>query len=208
MKTGHSHPRNVRRNSPIILLVLLMATGVFIPNYAGGTDWAAEVVNYSPVMRNGTPEAPYRDPSRALGVPDWDGHDICTSCTFVSLGYGGSITLGFSVAFSGGGSTDGDILVYEVGPSSENTVVEVSADAVTWYVVGTATGDWYSAVNIDDNGFGPDAQLWYVRLTDVAGQGQQSGPNLGADIDGVGVVTTHPVSAEPSNWGAIKSIYR
>jgi len=192
-----------------LLITMTAATGMLIPETAAGTEWATDVAGYAPGMVDDTPTAPYRDPSNALGAPDYDGQGHCTDCTFVSLGRGGSLTVTFSVPFSGGGTTSGDILVYEIGPSVEHTYVQVSVDGISWHSVGTATADSYSSINIDDNGFGPDARLYFVRLIDIADQGQQTGTNLGADIDAVGVVNTHaPTPVEQWTWGGIRALYR
>jgi hypothetical protein len=163
--------------------------GVEFPQ--GVRSFADAVVLYDP----GRPEPtePHQGKANALGAPDYKGNNSCTSqdsCTFVSLGSGGSITLRFTDnSLTGSGSTDFDLWIFEVGPDVEDTFVEVSQDGVTWASVGKVTGG-RRGIDIDAYGFGPNARLSYVRLTDDPNEGHTTGATVGADIDAVGAIAS------------------
>jgi hypothetical protein len=174
---------------------------------AGAVSFADAVVSYGPVIVSVQPTAPHRDPSTALGIPDFTSDADCTgdpSCTFVSLGAGGSIVLGFTNnALTGSGNATPDLHIFEVGPDVEDTAVEISKDGLTFSPVGTVFGST-SSIDIDAFGFGPADQFFFVRLTDVAGEGATSGITVGADIDAVGAIATVPVSVpEPGVLGIL-----
>jgi hypothetical protein len=190
-----------------LIVIVLLLTGVTFPAYAvfigntqGGTDFpqgsasfADAFVNYSPVINSGQPTDPYRGASNAVGLPDYSGANTCASqgtCTFVSLGDGGSITLQFvDNKLTGSGDSALDIWIFEVGPDIEDTFVEISKDGITWSAVGKVFGST-AGINIDAYGFGISDLFSYVRLTDDTNEGGQSGNTVGADIDAVGAIST------------------
>jgi hypothetical protein len=190
------------------LLTAHPASAVFIGNVQGGTEFpsgaisfADEVVDYSPILVSSNPSPPHRNPATALGLPDYadeTGTLACAdapSCTFVSLGDGGSLTLRFTDnLLTGSGDTSLDLWIFEVGADIEDTFVEISDDGVTWYSIGKVFGST-AGLDIDAFGFGPDSFFSYVRLTDDPDLGEQTGIFVGADIDAVGAISTIP---EPS----------
>ena len=187
----------------LIALSAGSARAVFIGNAQGGADFpqgavsfADALVSYAPVIKNGEPTAPNRNAEKALGLPDYASGGACSdpaTCTFVSLGDGGSITLRFvDNVLTGSDDSDLDLWIFEVGPDIEDTFVEVSSDGSAWSPVGKVFGST-AGIDLDAFGFGTSSAFSYVRLTDDGNEGDQSGPSVGADIDAVGAISTRPV---------------
>src|SRR5262245_53873648 len=174
----------------------------FFGNVQGGTDFpqgaisfADAVVDYSPIFSSG-PSNPHLNPQKALGVPDYDdptGTLACAdqaTCTWVSLGDGGSLTLQFiDNLLTGSGDNAFDLWVFEVGADIEDTYVEISAAGSSWNSVGKVFGST-AGIDIDAYGFGESSLFSYVRLTDDPNEGEQFGIFVGADIDAVGAIST------------------
>ena len=187
------------------------AQAVFIGNSQGGTDFpqgaasfADAVVSYA--VGPGGVTAPHQVASSATGVPNYAGDNSCDlpSCSFVSLGDGGSVTLRFTDnLLTGSGSAALDLWVFEVGPDIEDTFVEISKDGVTYVSVGKVFGST-AGIDIDAFGFGVADQFGYIRLTDDPNEGGNSGATVGADIDAVGAISTVVVSVpEPGTLGLL-----
>ena len=161
---------------------------------AGNLSFMDELVSYSP-KGVGIPTAPHRDPFTSLGPPDFNGDNNCTdnlSCTFVSLGSGGSIILQFTDnSLTGSGDSARDLHVFEIGPDVEDTFVDISKDGVDWFAIGKVLGSTAS-IDIDRFGFGPTDFFYFVRLTDDPNEGDITGIQVGADIDAVGAITSGP----------------
>jgi hypothetical protein len=174
--------------------------GVEFPQ--GEASFADSVVQYEPGLDGADPTTPHQGAFNALGRPNYNGVTSCSSqasCTFVSLGDGGRIVLRFDDnRLTGGGDAGFDLWIFEVGPDVENTFVDISMDGTTWHRVGEVGGST-AGVDIDDDGFGPDDQFAFVRLTDNPAEGGQSGATVGADIDAVGAISTL-VIPEPQTY--------
>ena len=191
---------------PLVLTFCLFsvspAHAEFFGNVQGGTDFpqgavsfADAVVNFSPIFSSG-PSNPHLNPQKALGVPDYDdptGALACAdqaTCTWVTLGDGGSLTLQFvDNLLTGSGDNAFDLWVFEVGADIEDTYVEISADGSSWNSVGKVFGST-AGIDIDAYGFGESSLFSYVRLTDDPNEGEQFGIFVGADIDAVGAIST------------------
>jgi hypothetical protein len=151
---------------------------------------------------SGTPgaDSEYLNTDNALGAPDFNGVTNCTSqasCTFLSLGSGGSAVFQFVDNFlTGSGDSDLDLWVFEVGPDVEDTFVEVSTDGIIWTAVGKVFGAT-SGIDVDAFGFTTSSMLSYVRLTDDPNEGNNFGRTPGADIDSVGAITSVFVPSTP-----------
>jgi outer membrane protein OmpA-like peptidoglycan-associated protein len=144
--------------------------------------FADEVIAYEPGIPAPIPEA--EDPTAALGPPDYE-VERWHKPRAVTLGNGGSITLGFShgVLVDNDGP---DLFIFEIGPGVEAMTVEISADGKTWISVGEAPG---GPCAIDIHKYvEPGAAFRYVRIHDVPFQGAESDVWPGADIDAVGVM--------------------
>jgi hypothetical protein len=144
--------------------------------------FADKLVSYSPTIILGDPAPPSRDSVHALDEPDLQA---------VSLGEGGSIVVQFTDnALTGSGDVLPDLAIYELDvPTPEATLVEISVDGTVWDSLGTILGGT-QGINIDSFGFGVTDEFYFVRLTDVVGDGESSGPEVGADIDAVEALST------------------
>ena len=174
------------------------AHAVFIGNSQGGTDFPQGAVSFadavdSYLVGGGGVTAPHQGAFNALGVPDYTGINGCASqasCSFVSLGDGGSLVVRFiDNKLTGSGTNAFDLWVFEVGPDIEDTFIEISTDGLAWNPVGKVFGST-AGIDIDAFGFGVADQFGYVRLTDDTNEGGQSGNTAGADIDAVGAIST------------------
>lgn len=125
----------------------------------------------------------YQDPLKALGPPDYTGYN---SQTFVSLGCGGSLV----VKFNGNGFMNlkgDDLYIYEVGPSRESALVEISVDGEKWIEAGVIDGG-KAALDLSDRGIDNETVFYYVRVTDL--KDLCRGPSAGADIDAIGAINS------------------
>jgi large repetitive protein len=157
----------------------------------GSFAFADRVVSYNPLHSGGPgPIDGLNDPSAALGQPNYTGSgEPQANEGVVSLGRGGRLTLQFTDnLLTGSNSAAPDLVVFEVG-DSEEVLVDVSTDGVTWTNVGRASAA-SPAIDIDAFGFNSISRIPFVRLTDVLGQGSQSGSSVGADIDAVGALSS------------------
>jgi hypothetical protein len=163
---------------------------------SGVISFADAVVDYSPIFVAGNPGLPYRGAFNALGAPDFadpTGAGPCVdqaSCTYVTLGDGGSLTLRFlNNVLTGSGNSNLDLWIFEVGGDVEDTFVEISGDGSLWHPVGKVFGST-AGIDIDAFGFGLGSTFSYIRLVDDPNEGEQSGTFVGADIDAVGAIST------------------
>ncbi|MGB3607914.1 T9SS type A sorting domain-containing protein [Psychroserpens sp.] len=155
-----------------------------------GECFASTSMNYNPgLMKNGNPITdPERiDPSKAYGAPQNDDTN-----NFVSLGYEGEITMGFSgkVVYNGPGN---DIQVVETtfgnhdfASYPESADVQVSQDGFNYYSVGTAFTNESAAFDIDAAGV-PLAYIRFIKLIDSTPADSQS--TDGYDLDGIIALT-------------------
>jgi hypothetical protein len=156
--------------------------GVHFPD--GERSFVDRVVDYAPPSDH--PAEPYRDPTTALGVPDFRRGD---PTTIVALGQGGSVTLRFSDnSLTGSGDAEADLWIFEAGGQVEDTFVEVSVNGRDWVFVGEVTGAT-SGIDVDAFGIGPESSFSFVRLTDDPTDGP-AGMSGGADIDAVGAIAS------------------
>ena len=163
------------------------------PDGATG-PWADSVVQYTPGLNAvGTAVLAERsDPNAALGAPEAKAgnDDPIPTGAFVSLGYGGSITLGFETATCIRPGAALTIEVREITKEpypAETAEVSVSADGVNYVVAGTISRDATLPVpaGVTD--------VRYVRLVDDSDASMlttKGAADDGFDIDGVQVVDT------------------
>jgi hypothetical protein len=175
--------------------------GVEFPD--GVVSFADSVTSYAPAVPG--PSAPHQGPGNALGAPNYDGVNSCASvasCSFVSLGDGGTLIVEFvDNRLTGSGTAAADLWIFEVGPDVEDTFVWISKDGVTWQDVGKVFGST-RGIDIDSFGWGVNDLFRFVKLTDDTNEGGQgSGGTVGADIDAVGAISSvaTPVP-EPETW--------
>lgn len=123
----------------------------------------------------------------------------------VSLGKGGSLTVGFGDNYIvGNGEAASDVWIYEIGRQVEKTYVEVGDAQGNWYNLGIANRtDREDAsgvgINIDvlfdenhalyQTGLAKDTIFSFVRVTDDVSNGGHSGFKSGADIDAIAALS-------------------
>lgn len=175
--------------------------GVDFPQ--GAISFADSVVSYT--LTSGTPGTPYQGSFNALGIPNYN-NPSCASqatCTFVSLGQGGSLVAQFlDNVLTGSDNADLDLWIFEVGPAVEGTAVDVSSNGTDWFSIGSVGGS-ISGIDLDAFGYGTGSQFSFVRLTDSNPPGgSASAGSTGADIDAIGAISTRPAGAvpEPATW--------
>lgn len=178
--------------------------GVDFPQ--GFASFADAVVSYTP--GSPAPTLQHMDPTKALGAPDYAAYNAATGnvscptqaeCPYLSLGVGGNVVLRFiDNVLTGSDSAADDLYIFEIGPSVESTIVDISMDGIMWIALGEISGST-RGIDIDAFGYGSGSSFNYVRLTDVAGQGGTGGDTVGADIDAVGAISTRMVP-EPATW--------
>ncbi len=156
----------------------------------GTLSFADAVVSYNPNFSGGpAPIAGLQNATNALGAPNYTGSgEPLPGQGAVSLGRGGQLVIQFTNNYlHASGDNRPDLYVFEVG-DFESVRVEISSDNVTYRNVGqtTATG----LIDIDAFGIQPHERFFFVRLTDIAGQGATTGDSVGADIDAVGAITS------------------
>ena len=178
--------------------------GVDFPG--GAASFADLVVSYQPGLEGADPAAGFRGAFNALGTPDYSGANVCSTtadCDFVSLGVGGALVLRFvDNVLTGSGTSADDLWIFEIGPDVEDTTVDVSTDGINWLSVGGVTGST-RGIDLDAFGFGTSSAFSFVRLIDVANEGDTGGASVGADIDAVGAISTRAVTPgvpEPGTW--------
>jgi len=129
------------------------------------------------------PLTKYRDSSQCLSKPNYMKY---SSPDFVSLGCKGDIIVGFTD--NGFMNLKGpDLYVFEVGPSRERTLVEISADARKWYTAGIISGGT-SKIDFAEKNIDSTIIFYYVRLRDL--KDECSGKSAGADIDAIGAINS------------------
>jgi len=145
----------------------------------GDVSFVDEVVSYQP----GDPaplKAKHREPSKALGVPDYQHR---TGEGYLSLGCGGVLV----VKFNDNALTDiqgPDLHVFEVGTAIEPTQLEISPDNKHWIMVGEISG---GRADVDIAKYTKKFDTFrYLKLTDLK---QHCGPGSpGSDIDAIGAI--------------------
>lgn len=157
----------------LLLLVIPSTVSAAAPDGAG--PWADSVVSTSQGLRkDGTAVLPVRsNAASALGVAEND----TTDGNFYSLGFGGTLVLGFDNGISGG-----TLIVEATNPGypNEKANVEVSPDGTTWTVAGTVTTD--GEVSLPQS----VTCAKFVRLTDISNPADFSDTTADAyDVDGV-----------------------
>jgi len=160
-----------------LLLVAARVGQAFAASPDGLGPWADTVVASNQTNTKGgipvSTVAPLRsDPTSALGVAE---NDTVVS-HFFSLGFGGSITLGFD-----NGISSGAFVVEATNPGypAETALVEVSQDGTTWYTAGTVSQD--GSVPLP-------RQVTcgkFVRITDTSNPANFDNTADGYDVDGV-----------------------
>jgi hypothetical protein len=169
----------------------------------GDGVFATVVLDYDPILVDGDPaDDEATDPETALGSPD---ARPTPPLGAVSLGEGGSLTLGFAPCVLG---TDGtpapDLVIHEYGYLERTTVALLPTARTRGLLPGVIDLDGHIAIEAPADGSGIDLdaaladipldarEFSAVRLVDVAGQGEITAETPGADIDAVQAMTPRP----------------
>ena len=154
--------------------------------------WADEVMSFVQAKRkNGTPVVPERsDPAQALGPAQYN-----DTINFVSLGFGGQLTLGFDNFALNGPGDDIEIVETSFGnPSDEDypekAKVYASQDGSSWVYLGIATLD-----ETMDLGILPWAK--FIKLVDVSPIDSSKFPGDADGFDVDGIKALHCGNTEP-----------
>ena len=158
--------------------------------YAG--CYAASVVSYAPGLRkDGTPILGERsDPANALGAPQ--GND---SVNFVSLGFGGSLVLGFDSLIINRDGNDFRITETSYGEPScasypETARVYASSDGETWTDLGSGCLD-------SEYDLGPLVSARYIKVVDESDPAAFGSTDEGFDVDGIEVFACGDCNSTP-----------
>lgn len=156
-------------------------------------------------QRNGSPiEVARTDWTKALNAPQMS--DVATSSAnynFVSLGYGGSLTLCFDGLISNDAGNDIEIIETTFGNPScssypEYADIYVSADGIEFFFVGTGCHnfavDFDNAVDADNN----SVYLPYVKFVKIVNNNVLSTSPDGYDVDGVRIIASQCQQEGPS----------
>jgi uncharacterized repeat protein (TIGR01451 family) len=156
-----------------------------------GDEWADTVVDFDQGLRNdGSPVVPDRsDPNNALGVAE-DNDTI----NFVSLGFGGTLILGFDNLIENGDGNDVEVIETSYGSPScdgypEYVQVYASQDGNTWEDIGnTCLDGTFDLGSLD----------WakYIKLVDTTDPNDFGGQVDGYDVDGVRAIHCYNIAEE------------
>jgi hypothetical protein len=160
------------------LLEFKTAQGKTVWLAAEHNPWADRVVEYRP----GKP-APKTNakPNRSLGRPNK---------ASAGLGHGGMIVVEFvdNVLIDGPGD---DLVIFEIGPKIEPTLVEISTDGAKWLSVGRVRG---ATSTLDIAPFvKPGERFRFVKLIDARAKRSNKSKTAGADIDAVGALHSYEI---------------
>ena len=164
--------------------------GTLFPS--GSLSFADQVVSFDPNAGGAPPAFTFQNQATVLGAPDSiSGGEPVDGATTLSLGLGGTLVVEFTNnLLTGSGDAQPDLAIFEVG-AVESIRVEISRDGTSFFDVGVI-GGLTNSLDIDSAGFGTQDRFAFVRLTDLR-QGDSSIPQLGADIDAIGAISSAPV---------------
>ena len=178
--------------------------------FEDGLSFADYIIDYSPECPDNLVD-PYMTPTDALGVPDNDPSIGGLGLGRVTLGEGGSITVGFSNNLvTNTGNSDPDVWVFEVGSDVEGTTLDfrpfdaatistlnangiLDVDGDGYYEFG-AIGGATSSIDLDaivpGLVFG-EIKFDAIKLTDIL-DNPCNMPTSGADIDAICALSSLP----------------
>jgi hypothetical protein len=166
-----------------------------------GNRWAGSVVDFSQGLRkDGTPVLPERsNVISAFGAPDGVSGSTAVNGNFVSLGFGGTVTLRLDepiYEMTSDPANPMDLFIFEstTNPGAygeERVSVEVSHDGVTWLTLGEASSLDNFEGNQGESGLDFDSiglltSIQYVRLTDISNPASFPDDADGYDVDALG----------------------
>mgnify|MGYP006278300239 CR=1 FL=1 len=176
-------------------------------DYCSNGTWI-EDFNQGP-KDNGNPvDAQRSNPDHALGIPeDTDQPPI----NFVSLGFGGSLIIGFNPLIGNGPGDDFRVVETSFGNPDcngwpEHVIVSVSQDNNTYIELGEVCLDENAFFDLEGTGLD---WVRYVKLVDNTSTDDFSGNADGYDVDGIGVFNCYedvPIEDKTITLNATKII--
>ncbi len=152
---------------------------VYIP--LGKISFADEIISF----KLGTPRPfkKFRDSSQALHEPNYKRYE---DPDFVSSGCGGEIVLKFTN--NGFMNLKGDDLyIFEVGPSKEPSLIEISTDGEYWIFAGETQGG-KSSIDLEKADVDDKTIFHYIKITDLRSVCHSK--TAGVDIDAVAAINS------------------
>ena len=154
-------------------------TNVYVP--MGKISFADEVMEFN--LGTPRPFEKFKDSSQILHEPNYTRYEIPD---FVSLGCGGNIILKFTN--NGFMNLKGnDLYIFEVGPSKEPALLEISTDGEYWIFAGETQGG-KSSIDLEDAEVDRETIFHYIRITDLRGVCHSK--TAGVDIDAVAALNS------------------
>ncbi len=152
---------------------------VYLP--MGKISFADKLVEFK--VGSPAPIKKYRDSTQCLHEPNYTNYH---TPNFVSLGCGGIL----EVEFTDNGFMNlpgDDLYIFEVGPSREASMVEISENGEEWLYAGKIAGG-KSSINLSDANIDSQTVFYFLRITDLKSLCRSI--SAGADIDAIGAINS------------------
>src|SRR5690554_734511 len=152
---------------------------VYLP--MGKISFADKLVEFK--VGSPAPIKKYRDSTQCLHEPNYTNYH---TPNFVSLGCGGIL----EVEFTDNGFMNlpgDDLYIFEVGPSREASMVEMSENGEEWLYAGKIAGG-KSSINLSDANIDSQTVFYFLRITDLKSLCRSI--SAGADIDAIGAINS------------------
>ncbi|MCH2491131.1 MAG: OmpA family protein [Flavobacteriales bacterium] len=154
-------------------------SSIYLP--LGRISFADSIVAFR--LGDPPPIASLQDATQCLHEPNYKNYH---TPNFLSLGCKGSIT----VAFTDNGFMNlkgNDLYIFEVGPSREAALVEISENGIDWIEAGTIAGG-KSSIDLSDAGISSETVFYFLRITDLEELCRSK--SAGADIDAIAAINS------------------
>src|SRR5690554_5223677 len=152
---------------------------VYLP--MGKISFADKLVEFK--VGSPAPIKKYRDSTQCLHEPNYTNYH---TPNFVSLGCGGIL----EVEFTDNGFMNlpgDDLYIFEVGPSREASMVEMSENGEEWLYAGKIAGG-KSSINLSDANIDSQTVFYFLKITDLKSLCRSI--SAGADIDAIGAINS------------------
>lgn len=152
---------------------------VYLP--MGKISFADKLVEFK--VGSPAPRQKYRDSTQCLHEPNYSNYH---TPNFVSLGCGGTLV----VEFTDNGFMDlpgDDLYIFEVGPSREAAMIEISENGEDWIYAGEIAGG-KSSIDLSDQGIDTETVFHFLKITDLKSLCRSI--SAGADIDAIGAINS------------------
>ncbi|RMA56245.1 OmpA family protein [Ulvibacter antarcticus] len=152
---------------------------IYLP--LGKISFADKLVSYR--VGSPPPIQKYRDSLQCLHEPNYKNYRVGD---FTSLGCGGTLTVEFTD--NGFMNLKGyDLYIFEVGPSREPALIEISQNGIDWIYAGKISGG-KSSIDLSKAGIDSETVFYFLRVTDQ--ESVCKSKSAGADIDAIGAINS------------------